>query len=110
MFCSIKFNWIEINLLLLQAERIDVEEKYSSLQEEDIALTKKIKKVQALLNEVKEEHADKEHEYQREMQALLDTNRLIVREIQLANVMIEYYIPREYLVRYNFSYCTFNLI
>ncbi|KAF2884409.1 hypothetical protein ILUMI_21788 [Ignelater luminosus] len=79
------------------AERINVEEKYSSLQEEDIALTKKIKKVQALLNEVKEEHADKEHEYQREMQALLDTNRLIVREIQLANVMIEYYIPKEYL-------------
>lgn len=68
------------------------------MQEEDTALTKKIKKVQALLNEVREEHADKEHEYQREMQALLDTNRLIIREIQLANVMIDYYIPNEYLV------------
>ncbi|KAK4871761.1 hypothetical protein RN001_015885 [Aquatica leii] len=79
------------------AERIDVEEKYSSLQEEDLALNKKIKKVQGLLNEVKEEHADKEHEYQREMQALLDTNRLTVREIQLASVMIDYYIPKEYL-------------
>lgn len=79
------------------AQRIDVEEKYSSMQEEDTALTKKIKKVQALLNEVREEHADKEHEYQREMQALLDTNRLIIREIQLANVMIDYYIPNEYL-------------
>ncbi|KAK5639041.1 hypothetical protein RI129_011533 [Pyrocoelia pectoralis] len=79
------------------AERINVEEKYSSLQEEDIALTKKIKKVQGLLNEVKEEHADKEHEYQREMQALLDTNRLTVREIQLASVMIDYYIPKEYM-------------
>lgn len=85
------------------AERIDVEEKYSSLQEEDIALTKKIKKVQCLLNDVKEEHADKEHEYQREMQALLDTNRLTVREIQLASVMIDYYIPKEYLKKIDFN-------
>lgn len=81
------------------AERIDVEEKYSSLQEEDIGLTKKIKKVQALLNEVKEEHADKEHEYQREMEILLDNYRLLVRELQLANLMIESYIPKEYMAK-----------
>lgn len=79
------------------AERIDVEEKYSSLQEEDVGITKKIKKVQQLLNEAKEEHADKEHEYQREMEALLDNYRLLVRELQLANLMIESYIPKEYL-------------
>lgn len=68
------------------------------MQEEDVGITKKIKKVQALLNEVKEEHADKEHEYQREMEALLDNYRLLVRELQLANMMIENYIPKEYLV------------
>lgn len=77
-----------------------MEEQYSSLQEEDLALTKKIKKVQVLLNEAKEEYADKEQEYQREMQGLRDTNRLIVREIQFANVMIDSYIPKEYLVSF----------
>lgn len=76
-----------------------MEEKYSSLQEEDAALTKKIRKVQAMLNEEKEEHAEKEQEYQREMQALVDNNRLLVREIQLANVMMDSYIPKEYMVR-----------
>ncbi|XP_022900797.1 kinesin-like protein KIF3A isoform X2 [Onthophagus taurus] len=79
------------------AEKIDVSEKYSSLQEEDIGITKKIKKVQALLNEAKEEYADKEHEYQREMETLLHNYRLLVREFQLANMMIENYIPKEYL-------------
>ncbi|XP_019865591.2 kinesin-like protein KIF3A [Aethina tumida] len=79
------------------AEKIDVEEKYSSLQEEDLALNKKIKKVQALLNDVKEEYADKNHEYQREMEALYDNNRLLVKETQLANLMIENYIPKDYM-------------
>lgn len=60
---------------------------------------RKIKKVLTLLNEAKEEHADKEHEYQREMEALLDNYRLLVRELQLANMMIDNYIPKEYLVR-----------
>lgn len=78
-------------------ERIDVEEKYSNLQEEDTGITKKIKKVQSYLNEVKEEHAEKEHEYQREMEALLDNNRLLVRETQLACLMIDSYIPKDYL-------------
>lgn len=82
------------------AEKIDVEEKYSSLQEEDLALNKKIKKVQALLNDVKEEYADKNHEYQREMEALYDNNRLLVKETQLANLMIENYIPKDYMVSF----------
>lgn len=86
-----------------------MEEQYSSLQEEDLALTKKIKKVQVLLNEAKEEYADKEQEYQREMQGLRDTNRLIVREIQFANVMIESYIPKEYLVSFViYNSCVFK--
>lgn len=80
------------------AERIDVEEKYSSLQEEDAGVTKKIKKIQTLLNEAKEELADKEHEYQREIESLNHNNRIVNRELQLVNMMINYYIPKEYLV------------
>lgn len=79
------------------AEKIDFKEKYTNLQEEGIALTKKIKKIQAFLNEFKEEYKDKEHEYQREMEALLDNNRLLIRENQLAALMINSYIPQEYM-------------
>ncbi|XP_060537450.1 kinesin-like protein KIF3A [Cylas formicarius] len=82
-------------------EKIDIEEKYSSLQEEDVGVTKKIKKVQAMLKEEKEEMADKDQEYQREIEGLNDNNSLLVREIQLASLMIESYIPSEYLRKIN---------
>ncbi|XP_050313751.1 kinesin-like protein KIF3A [Anthonomus grandis grandis] len=88
-------------------EKIDIEEKYSSLQEEDSDLTRKIVMVQQRFKEAKEEHADKEHEYQREMEALNDNNRLLMREIQLSMLMIDYYIPQEYK-RLIQNYCTFN--
>lgn len=80
-------------------EKIDIEGKYSSLQEEDLDLTRKITMVQQRIKDAKGEHADKEHEYQREMEALNDNNRLLVRELQLSNLMIDYYIPQEYKVR-----------
>ncbi|XP_018329518.1 kinesin-like protein KIF3A [Agrilus planipennis] len=78
------------------AERIDVEEKYNTLQEEDTELTKKILKCQEQLSAIKEEYAIKEHEYQRDEEALIDSNRLLLREVQLANVMTAQYIPKEY--------------
>ncbi|CAG9855551.1 unnamed protein product [Phyllotreta striolata] len=78
-------------------EKIDVEEQYSSLQEEDIGLSKKLKKIQVFIKEAKEEHSDKEREYQRDLEALYDNNRLLVRETQLSNLIIENYIPPEYL-------------
>lgn len=78
------------------AEKVNVEEQYSSLQEEDIGLTKNIKTLQIALKEAKEEHADKEREYQRDLEALYDNNRLLVRETQLANLIIDNYIPQEY--------------
>ncbi|XP_030756162.1 kinesin-like protein KIF3A [Sitophilus oryzae] len=88
-------------------EKIDIEEKYSSLQEEDGALNKKIKVVQERIKEAKEEYADKEHEYQRDMEGLNDNNRLLVREMQLSNLMIDYYIPAEYKKVIQ-QYCIFN--
>lgn len=78
-------------------EKIDVEEQYSSMQEEDIGLSKKLKKIQMYIKEEKEDHSDKEREYQRDLEALYDNNRLLVRETQLANLIIESYIPPEYL-------------
>lgn len=89
---------LEEQLSKKAAEKIDVEEQYSSLQEEDAGLTKKLKKVQTFIKEAKEEHSDKEREYQRDLEALFDNNRLLVRESQLANLIIDNYIPQEYLV------------
>ncbi|KAJ8985878.1 hypothetical protein NQ317_006252 [Molorchus minor] len=88
---------LEEQLTKKAAEKIDVEELYSSLQEEDAGLTKKLKKVQGFIKDAKEEHSDKEREFQRDLEALFDNNRLLVRESQLANLIIDNYIPQEYL-------------
>lgn len=88
---------LEEDIRQKEQERVEVEEQYANLQEEDVGLSKRIKKVQTLLNEVREEYADKEHEYQRETEALLDNYRLLVRELQLTNMMIDNYVPKEYL-------------
>ncbi|CAG9759578.1 unnamed protein product [Ceutorhynchus assimilis] len=88
-------------------KKTDIEGKYSSLQEEDTDLTRKIVTVQQRIKEAKDEHAERENEYQREMEALNDNNRLLVREMQLSSLMIDHYIPPEYKQMIQ-NHCTFN--
>lgn len=89
---------LEERLSRTGAERIDVEEKYCSLQEEDAGVTRKIKKVQALLQEAKDEYADKEQEYQREIETLNQQNHSVTRELMLISKVINYLVPKEYQV------------
>lgn len=91
---------LEEKLSRTGAERIDVEEKYCSLQEEDAGITRKIKKVQSLLQEAKEEYADKEQEYQREIETLNQQNQSVTRELMLISKVINLLVPKEYQVRW----------
>uniref|UniRef100_A0A1I7ZH11 Kinesin-like protein n=2 Tax=Steinernema glaseri TaxID=37863 RepID=A0A1I7ZH11_9BILA len=79
------------------AERLDIEEKYNSLQEEASGKTKKLKKVWQLLNGARAELNDMNAEHQREMEGLLDNVRQLKKELQLNMKLIDAYIPREYL-------------
>ncbi|KAH9633840.1 hypothetical protein HF086_013729 [Spodoptera exigua] len=56
-----------------EAERLDLEERYSSLQEENAAKTRKLKRAVQLLNSAKAELADQQREQQREMEGILDS-------------------------------------
>uniref|UniRef100_A0AC35TTY8 Kinesin-like protein n=1 Tax=Rhabditophanes sp. KR3021 TaxID=114890 RepID=A0AC35TTY8_9BILA len=80
-----------------QAERLDIEEKYSSLQEEATGKSKKAKKVWTLLHDAKEELKDIQEEHQREMESLLDNVRQLRRELMLYLTVIDNYIPEQYL-------------
>uniref|UniRef100_A0A0K0FGM0 Kinesin-like protein n=1 Tax=Strongyloides venezuelensis TaxID=75913 RepID=A0A0K0FGM0_STRVS len=80
-----------------EAERLDIEEKYSSLQEEANGKTKKLKKVWTLLCDAKEELKDVQEEHQREMELLLDNVRQLRKELMLYLTIIDNYIPEEYL-------------
>lgn len=77
---------------------MDIEERYTTLQEENAAKTKKLKRVVQLLNSAKAELADQMREQQREMEGILDNIRALKREIQLADLVLDSYIPKEYQV------------
>ncbi|XP_063632324.1 kinesin-like protein KIF3A [Cydia splendana] len=79
-----------------EAERLDIEERYSSMQEENAAKTRKLKRAVQLLNSAKAELADQQREQQREMEGILDSVRALRREIQLADLVLDSYIPKEY--------------
>ncbi|XP_072941349.1 kinesin-like protein KIF3A [Epargyreus clarus] len=79
-----------------EAERLDLEERYSSLQEENAAKTRKLKRAVQLLSCAKAELADQQREQQREMEGILDAVRALRRELQLADLVLDAYIPKEY--------------
>nr|XP_006820258.1 PREDICTED: kinesin family member 3A isoform X2 [Saccoglossus kowalevskii] len=79
-----------------EQERMDIEEKYSNLQEEAAGKTKKLKKVWTMLMSAKSEMADLQQEHQREMEGLLENVRQLSRELRLQMVVIDSFIPPEF--------------
>lgn len=80
-----------------EAERIDIEERYSSLQEECIGKTKKLQRVMQMLMGVKSELADQQQEQQREKEGILENIRSLSRELALCEFVLNSYVPREYI-------------
>lgn len=91
----------DIHFPPLQAERIDLEERYTTLQEENSGKTRKLKKVWTLLMAAKSELGDMQAEHQREMEALLESVRHLSREHKLHQLIIDSFIPLEYQVKFN---------
>ena len=79
-----------------EAERIDIEERYSSLQEECVGKTKKLQRVMQMLMSVKSELADQQQEQQREKEGIYDNIRSLSRELALCELVLNAYIPKEY--------------
>lgn len=83
---------------MLQAERINIEERYSSLQDEAQGLSRKLKKVTAMLLSAREELKDVTAENQREMEGLLDSVRQLTKELALQETIQNIFIPDQYRV------------
>ncbi|NP_001126968.1 kinesin-like protein KIF3A [Pongo abelii] len=79
-----------------EQERLDIEEKYTSLQEEAQGKTKKLKKVWTMLMAAKSEMADLQQEHQGEIEGLLENIRQLSRELRLQMLIIDNFIPRDY--------------
>ena len=72
-----------------QAERLDIEERYSSLQEEAVGKTKKLRKVWQLLLEARCELEDLRSEQQREKEGLLENVRQLTSDLRLQQLLID---------------------
>uniref|UniRef100_A0A1Q3G2W0 Kinesin-like protein n=1 Tax=Culex tarsalis TaxID=7177 RepID=A0A1Q3G2W0_CULTA len=87
---------LEETLQKIEAERIDIEERYSSLQEECVGKTKKLQRVMSMLMGIKSELADQQQEQQREKEGIYENIRSLSRELALCELVINSYIPKEY--------------
>ena len=76
-----------------QAERLDIEEKYASLQEEAVGKTKRIKTVWKMLLYSKQELSDLKAENEQEVRELTDNIRLLNRELGHTNLILSRYVP-----------------
>ncbi|VDD79786.1 unnamed protein product [Mesocestoides corti] len=80
-------------------ERINIEEKYNSLQEEAIGKRRKLQKLTTMYLQVKAELEDLRSEYAREMEDLVDNVRQLNHEFQLQTLIINHFIPKPFQVR-----------
>ncbi|KAI8822197.1 P-loop containing nucleoside triphosphate hydrolase protein, partial [Fimicolochytrium jonesii] len=76
---------------------LQIEEEFSSLQEEAAAKTKKLKKLWTLLMRHKSEIKDLQEEHQREREQLLETVRDLTRELKLRMLVLDSFVPRDSL-------------
>ena len=79
-----------------EAERIDIEERYNSLQEEATGKTKKLKKLWNMIQNVNAEIEDENVDHQRQMEELLESIRQLSNDLKLAKLLIDAAIPPEY--------------
>jgi kinesin family protein 3/17 len=91
-----------------EAERIDMEERYSSLQEEVQGKTRKLRKVWTLLHSSKSEIEDMRQEHQTQMEQLLEGVRQLSKELKLSTLVVDEYIPAAYQV--SFTFCNQTLV
>ncbi|XP_017862241.1 PREDICTED: kinesin-like protein KIF3A [Drosophila arizonae] len=88
-------------------ERIDIEERYSTLQDASTGITKKIHRVMQMLMGVKSELADQQQEHQREKEGIYENIRSLSRELALCELVLNSYVPKEYQSMIN-QYTSWN--
>ncbi|OQR75776.1 kinesin protein KIF3A-like [Tropilaelaps mercedesae] len=83
-------------LRIKQAERLDIEERYSDLREEAAGKSRKLKKVWSLLQQAKAEMTDMRRDHEREMESYFDSVRQLSQELKLNMLIIDTFIPEQY--------------
>lgn len=85
---------LHMHLAAHEEANLQIEEEFSTLQEEANSKTKKIKKVWNMLMEQKAELKDLHQEHQRERESFLETIRALTIEIKMHDTIIQGWIPQ----------------
>uniref|UniRef100_H2ZL59 Kinesin motor domain-containing protein n=1 Tax=Ciona savignyi TaxID=51511 RepID=H2ZL59_CIOSA len=80
-----------------EAERMDIEEKYSNLRDEAQGKTRKLKKVYNMMMGARSEISDMRSEHQREVEAMLDNIRQSQSELSRLSLIVNYFVPPEFV-------------
>uniref|UniRef100_A0A6U5EEF3 Kinesin-like protein n=1 Tax=Corethron hystrix TaxID=216773 RepID=A0A6U5EEF3_9STRA len=90
-------------------EKVEIEEKYTSLNEEIEGKTKKLKKLSTKYRRSQTEIKDLQTEFQAERNEMLDTIRDLDRQVKLKELVISSFVPPEVCVAIGITIITFGL-
>ncbi|CAI8041548.1 Kinesin-like protein KIF3A [Geodia barretti] len=79
-----------------EAERVDMEEKYATLQDEAAAKKTRLKEVWREVQRTREELSNQRADFEQERQAMEETVRELSREVRLHQLVIDAYVPDQY--------------
>lgn len=82
----------------IEMEEIQIEEQYSSLQEEVAGKTKKLKQVWTRLMAAKADIADMQADHERQTEGIVDNINVLSRQLTLCHLIIDNFIPPEHQV------------
>ena len=94
---KLKINKAREDIENLNFEKVDLEERYKSLEEEAVGKTKKLKKVFTMLYAAKGELDDMRANHEREMENLVDNCKELSYQLGLSQLVVESYIPDEFI-------------
>ncbi|ODN06197.1 Kinesin-like protein KIF3A [Orchesella cincta] len=87
---------LQNHLALQEAERVSLEEQIISCQEQNLLLSKKVRKLYNQYQQSKNELHNRKMEYKEEADTLLDSVHKLSKELNYQNVVIDSFIPKNY--------------
>ncbi|CAL8123332.1 unnamed protein product [Orchesella dallaii] len=87
---------LQNHLALQEAERVSLEEQIISCQEQNLLLSRKVRKLYNQYQQSKNELLNRKMEYKEESDTLLDSVHKLSKELNYQNVTIDSFIPKNY--------------
>lgn len=95
---------MEQDLIQQETQRLHLQEKFNSREEQIVSLTSKLEKLWQSFRSAMAEIDDLQHEFQAEREDLLDTIRRLIRDVKYQATIVKNFIPEEELAVSSFRW------